>query len=42
VRWSASGNNPMTWQTNAAATDTSGRPVYATTVTETGSADVDF
>jgi hypothetical protein len=42
VRWSTSGTNAMTWQTNAAATDTSGRPVYATTVTESGSGDTDF
>jgi hypothetical protein len=42
VRSSTSGNNPMTWQTNAAATDATGRPVYATTVTESGSDDTDF
>jgi hypothetical protein len=42
VRSSASGRNPMVWQTNPSATDAQGRPVYATTVTESGGNDVDF
>jgi hypothetical protein len=42
VRNNATGSDPMVWQTNPAMTDTSGRPLFPTTVTESGSPDVDF
>jgi chitinase len=42
VRSWVTGSNPMVWQTNPAMTNTTGKGLFPTTVTETGLPDVDF
>jgi chitinase len=42
VRSGVTGSSPMVWQTNPAMTNTTGKGLFPTTVTESGSADVDF